>query len=296
MKKINLLFAVIIMAGMTFLTSCGTDTTAVGPNMDLKGGAGYTAADVTVPVGTDIKVGVTAQQGDAKLVNLKITATANNIPTTLLDSTFSNDTFNKDYTITAPSVVGTVRISLVMTDKDGLTDEAAFNLTTTAIAGGEIKAYTAKILGSYDNSAYGSSFASADGTVYTLAEAKANAAKIDWMYYYGATNKATLAAPSDASVTEVFTSATNGPATWSVRNATKLSKVTLPGGVTWDGITDDTQIKTLATGLTTTKATTLAVGDIVAFETVLGKKGLIKVENIATGAAGTITYSVKVQK
>lgn len=294
MKKINFLFAILIMAGMTFLTSCGTDTAALGPNMDLKGGSGYTSSDVTVPVGSEIKVGVTAQQGDAKLVNIKITATANNVPVTLLDSTFSSDSFNKDYFITAPSEVGTVRISVVMKDKDGLTDDAAFNITTTAVAA-EITTYSGKILGSYDNTAYGSSFASSNGTVYTLAEAKANAAKIDWMYYYGVTNKATLAAPSDASVTEVFTSS-NGPATWSVRNATKFGKVTLSGTLTWDGITNDAQIITLAAGLTSTKAAILAVGDFIAFETVLGKKGLIKIENITLSGAGTITYSVKVQK
>lgn len=295
MKKINFLFAMLLVAGVAFLSSCGTETEALGPNMDLKGGGDYISSDVTVPAGTDVKIGVTAQQGDAKLVNLKITATSNNIPVTLLDSTFSSDVFNKDYTITAPAEAGTVRIALVMTDKDGLTDEASFIITTTAVAG-EINTYSGKILGSYDNSAYGSSFASADGTVYTLAEAKANSAKVDWMYYYGVTNKATLAAPADASVTEVFTSATNGPATWSTRNSTKFAVVTLPNGVTWDGITNDVHIKTLATGLTATKANQLAVGQFVAFETVAGKKGLIKIENITVGGAGTITYTAKVQK
>lgn len=293
MKKISFLFAVILMVTVAFFSSCGTDTTAVGPNMDLKGGAGYTSADVSVTVGSDVTFGVTAQKGDAKLVNLKIVATSNNIPTTLLDSTFSSDSFSNDYAYT-PTAVGVVRISIVMKDKDGLTDETSFNVTATA-GSGPITAYSAKVLGSYDNATYGSSFASADGTVYMLADAKTNAAKIDWMYYYGATNLATIASPKDASVTTIYTG-TNGPANWSVRNDTKFAKVTLTAGVTWDLITNDAEIVAKAAGITETKANTLTVGQIIAFKTVAGKMGLIKVTAISGTTAGFITYDVKVQQ
>jgi len=288
------------MASLPFITSCGTDeeTTDVSPTMNFVGGSDFTAGDVTLKAGETFKVGVNAfsnASSKAKLSKFKVVRTFNNVPFTALDSTLSStDVFNINITAFAYPDAGAERWTFTITDKDGETAELSFNITTTS--GGPIQSYNQKILGSYDNSAYGSSFASADGTVYTLSEAKTNAAKIDWMYYYGVTNKATLAAPSDPSVTEVFTSATNGPATWSVRNATKFSKVSLPAGLTWDAITTDAEIIILASEVSETKSNLLAVGNILAFKTVAGKQGLIKIENITGTAAGTITYSVKVQE
>jgi len=288
------------MASLPFITSCGTDeeTTDVSPTMNFVGGSDFTAGDVTLKAGETFKVGVNAfsnASSKAKLSKFKVVRTFNNVPFTALDSTLSStDVFNINITAFAYPDAGAERWTFTITDKDGETAELSFNITTTS--GGPIQSYNQKILGSYDNSAYGSSFASADGTVYTLSEAKTNAAKIDWMYYYGVTNKATLAAPSDPSVTEVFTSATNGPATWSVRNATKFSKVSLPAGLTWDAISTDAEIIILASEVSETKSNLLAVGNILAFKTVAGKQGLIKIENITGTAAGTITYSVKVQE
>jgi hypothetical protein len=299
MKKLSFLFAIVLMASMPFLTSCGTDdgTTEVKPTINFTGGAGFTSSDVTLQAGDPIKVGISAfsnTSSKTKLKTLKVVRTFNNTPFTALDSTLnSTDAFNITLESFAYPAAGVEKWTFTITDKDGEFSEISFNITTTA--GGPINEYSQKILGSYDNSAYGSSFASADGTVYSLADAKANAAKIDWMYYYGATAFATFSAPSDASASSVF-SGTNGPANWSVRNDTKLGKVTLPTGLTWASITTDAEIVILASEASDSKVTALTVGQIVAFKTVTGKLGLIKVEAITGTGAGTITYSVKVQK
>jgi len=302
MKRLSLLFAILLMASVPFLTSCGTDeeTTDVKPTINFVGGAGFTAADVTLEAGENFKVGINAfsnTSSKAKLTKFKVVRTFDNVPFTALDSTLSStDVFNINIEALAYPEAGSERWTFTITDKDGQSSEVSFNITTTAVIGGPIVSYNQKILGSYDNLLYGSSFASSDGIVYTLTEAKANAAKIDWMYYYGgATNLATLVAPIDATASSVF-SGVNGPASWSVRNDTKLGIVTLPTGVTWDNITTDTEIITLATGLSATKANMLAVGNIVAFKTVTGKMGLIKIEAITGTTAGSITYSVKVQQ
>ena len=209
------------------------------------------------------------------------------------DSTFSSDTYSIDFNVIAASQTGTVKFTFKITAADGESSEISLSITTTA---GPITSCSQKILGSYDNTTTGSSFASADGTVYSLADAKTNTAKIDWMYYYGSvSNLATLVAPIDATASSVF-SGTNGPANWTVRNNTKLAKVTLPAGVTWDNITTDAEIIPLATGLTETKVNMLTVGQIVSFKTVTGKMGLIKIEAISGTTAGSLTYSVKVQQ
>lgn len=281
----------VLLASLPFFNSCTKDTTTTPPTIQFKAGSGYVSSNVTVPVNSDIKIGISAQSGSSKLVNLKVIGTSNGTPATLLDSTFSNDTFDRDFTVTAPSGVGKVILSFTITDADGGSAEVSLEISTV---GGTIKSYSQKILGSYDNSSYGSSFASSDGTVYSMADAKTNAAKIDWMYYYGVTNQATLAAPNDPTVLDIFTSG-NGPATWSVLNATKFAKVTFPTGTTWDGITDDVIIVNLASAVSESKANMLSVGQIVAFETVGGKMGLIKIETITGTGAGSITYSVKMQ-
>jgi hypothetical protein len=253
---------------------------------------GYTTSDVTVPANTELKIGIIAGSTSAKLTNMKISQTVDGTQTTIHDSTFSSDTYNIDFGIKAPSQVLSVKFTFRITAADGESAEISLSVTTTA---GGIKTYNQKILGSYD-AATGSSFASADGIVYSLADAKTNSAKIDWMYYYGgAANLATLVAPVDASASTVF-SGPDGPANWTVRNDTKLAKVTLPAGVTWDNITTDAEIIPLATGLTETKVNLLTVGQIVSFKTVTGKMGLIKIEAISGTTAGSITYSVKVQQ
>ena len=114
------------------------------------------------------------------------------------------------------------------------------------------------------------------------------------MYYYGVTNLATLASPNDATVTDIFSSG-NGPASWSVRNDTRFAKVSLLSGTTWDAITTDAEILPLVAGISDTRVNLLTPGQIVAFKTVTGKQGLIKIESITGTGAGTITYSVKVQ-
>jgi hypothetical protein len=300
MKRLSFLFAIIFIASTQFFTSCSPDegTTDVKPTINFVGGSGFTSADVTLKAGAAIKVGINAfsnTSSKAKLKTCKIVRTFNNIPFTALDSTLSStDAFNITLESSAYPEAGTERWTFTITDKDGEFAEISFNVITTA--GDTIISYNQKILGSYDNSTLGSSFASADGSVYSLAEAKTNAAKVDWMYYYGgATNLATLVAPSDATASSVF-SGSNGPASWSVRNDTKLGIVTLPVGVLWDNITNDTEIIPLATGLTATKANLLIVGKIVAFKTVTGKMGLIKIDAIDGTTAGSITYSVKVQQ
>ena len=299
MKKLNFLFAIILMASMPFFTSCGTDgeTTDVKPTINFTGGTGFTSSDVTLKAGDLIKVGISAfsnASSKTKLKIFKVVRTFNNNAFVALDSTLnSTDAFNITLESYAYPAAGVEKWTFTITDKDGAFSEISFNVTTTA--GGPIKSYSQKILGSYDNSAYGSSFASADGTVYSLADAKANAAKIDWMYYYGATAFATLSSPSDASAASVFSSS-NGPANWSVRNDTKLGKVTLPTGLTWDAITTDAEIVALASNVSDSKVTALTVGQFLAFKTVTGKSGLIKVETITGTGAGTITYSVKVQE
>jgi hypothetical protein len=297
MKKLVYLFALLVVSGFFFVTSCTEDENGdVKPTINFKGGAGYVSQDITLDTDAEFTIGITAASNSssgAKLSLLELTRVYNNATWFTWDTAIDVSYYSIDITMTSLNVEGTEKISLKVTDKDGQTNEISVNITTESAAG-PITAFDQKILGSYQ-SATGSSFASADGSIYSLAEAKANQAKVDWMYFYGASDLATIAAPNDAHAALVFNNATNGLQTWTTKNGTLFRKVTTV--IDWNAITDDTIImQEAATAPDQTRIATLAAGNILLFKTVTGKYGMIKVNNIAVGADGTIDISVKVQQ
>lgn len=301
MKKQLFFIALILLAGMTMLTSCSKDEdttpTDQTPTLNFVAKTGFITGDASMIVGSEFKVslaGFANGSSGSKINILKVTRVFQNTPTVVLDSTdLSLSSLNIDLTYNANANVGQEKWYFRITDKAGQYKEISLTITTTSAAG-PISTFSTKILGA-QNAAAGSSFASIDGSVYSLAEAKANQTKVDWMYYYGATDLATLAAPDDAHAATIFTNATNGLQTWTTKNGTRFKLVT--DAITWDNITDDAVIvQQTASGVTETRITNLAAGKYLAFIAASGKKGLIKVENLTTGDNGSITISVKVQQ
>jgi hypothetical protein len=297
MKKLIYLFAAIMFAGMTFMTSCTKDETPenLDPTINFKGGADYISEDATLETLQQFKIGIIAQSNSNSqkaLTNLNITRTFDNTAWFVWDTAIDVTAYDININLLALNVEGTEKIDFTVTDKDGKTATISLNITTVATAG-PINSYTDKILGSYQ-SATGSSFASIDGTVYSLADAKANSEKIDWVYFYGATNAATIASPMDDDAQNVYNDATNGIATWDIKNDTKFKKVV--DNIDWADITDDTILKEQAVGADQTKINQIAVGDLISFVAANGKTGMIKIDNIVTGTDGTIDISVKVQQ
>ncbi len=166
-----------------------------------------------------------------------------------------------------------------------------------------VNTYTEKIYGDQANNSAGSFFSTSNGTVYTQAQAKTNASSVDFLYYYGATNKATIAAPNDAPAATIYDNATTGLQTWSVKNATELRGTLLTADL-FNAITADSTLTKMydnfALGTAATSATDLAEGDVIAFKTVGNKKGFVKVvsivENGTTATGDYIKVDVKVQK
>jgi hypothetical protein len=301
MKKVAFLMSGLLMAGTIFFSGCSTDSTTPGdihPSMNFVGGGSYISADAQLTVGTIFTVGLNAfssTESNSKLAKLTVTRIFQNKPFVLLDSNLNVAQFSIDISIGANPNAGTENFTFLITDKDGQSKELSFVITTVDVSGpGPINTFSMKIMGA-QGSATGSSFASIDGSVYGGAEAKTNAAKVDWLYFFGASNLATIAAPDDADAAAVFTNATYGLQTWSVLNSTRFKRVT--DAIDWNAITDDAIIVAqTATGVDQTKVNNLDITDILAFQTVGGKKGLIRVEEILGTSTGTITISVKVQQ
>ena len=296
MKKLSFLFAILLIASATFFTSCSKDATTTPPTIMLNAGPGYTASDVSVPVNTVLKIGVIANSTTGKLTNLKISQTISGMSTTILDSTFTaKDALNEDFTITASPVAGVVKLTFRITADDSEYAEASLTITTTSAP---INTYTAVLLGGQENPNLGSFYSTIDNAVMKLAAARSNSQTVDMVYYYGATNHASIVAVSDNQLQGVpsFVEC----ASWPTQNETKFKLTT---GVDWSTITDESGILANATNLDVTHVNQLAVGDIVSFVTAAtssnpGKNGMYKVMEVngTGGADRSITIEVKIQK
>lgn len=304
MKKFAYLFSILMIGSLLFWTACEDDDEPgdLKPGLNFKGAAGYISEDATLNTNEPFLVGLNATanaNSGAKLALLEITRTFNNAVWFEWDTAIDVAFYNIDINLQAINVVGTERISFKVTDKDGQSSEIAINITTE-MAAGPINSYVQKILGA-QHSITGSSFASADGTIYQMADAMLNSEKIDWVYYYGDTDNQTIAAPDDEHAKQVFTLLND--ANWTTHNPTRFNKLDA-GTITWDNIADDTQIIALTSSgvdksRITKKDNNLAAGDILGFITASNKRGLIRVDAInigSNGKEGTIELSVKVQQ
>jgi hypothetical protein len=303
MKKLSYLLSLLMVAGF-LITSCTKDETTepLSPNLAFLGGEyepgkDRVDADISLTVGEEFVFGISASTAsDQNLKRLLIQRKFENVSTiTMLDSAFNLVSISFDITTFAYPTVGTEDFEITVFDKNDKSTMISFTVTTEPAAP-DITTYDDKILGAQASST-GSSFASVDGTVYTLDQAKINSDKIDFLYFYGATNFATLAAPDDADAASVFTGP-NGLDSWTFKNATRFKTTTL-SSTDFDAILSNSQlvpVATLPTQPNLSKANDLAVGDVLAFKTADQKFGLIRIDAInGTNNAGTIQITVKVQ-
>jgi hypothetical protein len=278
------------------------------PSMNFTGGEGFVTADITLGVGELFYVGLNASSNTiskAKLTNLKIVRTINNIPQTVIDTTFQTDNFNIQFAAMAYPAVGSERWTFTLTDKSGESKELAFVITTILMAG-EINTYTSVMLGGQLNPNLGGFYATFDNVVLIDANADLHQIKIDMVYYYGATNHASIIAPASSQIALIpeysYILDAGNANHWTVTNQTKFKDVT-PAGIDWSLVSNDALIIANATNLTDMNVNQLAVNDIIAFETAAtsvnpGKKGLFKVTAIDGNSASdrSITIEVKIQK
>jgi hypothetical protein len=302
MKKLSYLLGLLVVAGIMF-SACSKDEENTDPPSlvflggEYEPGKDRVDGDVTLTVGTEFVFGITASKvSDQDLRKIEIRRIFENVSNILfVDSTINTASITFDIQVFAWTSPGTEDFVVTVYDKADKSSTISFTVTTEPAAP-NITTYEDKILGSYESTT-GSSFASIDGTVYTLADAINNAEAIDFMYFYGTTNLATLAAPDDDAAADVFDSEPNGLQNWSVLNATRFKETTL-NSAAFDAITSSSQLVPvciLPTPPDQSRINNLAIGDVLAFETAGEHYGLIRIDAITGEAAGTIEITVKVQ-
>jgi hypothetical protein len=291
MKQIKMILGIALIAMIGIFTACEEDETAT-----------LTITPDTVP--DSIQVGTEVTLKFSVIVDEKIESIELRKGTTTLDTKTDGFTDNSSDNYSYTGVLAdtadagkNLSFALIVTDNKGNDNSRDFEIYVKELetTGDPISTYSDKILGSYDNTTDGSSFASIDGTVYSWTDATNNSDEVDLVYFYGATNEATIAAPDDSDAESVFDFSG-----WSTQNATKFGTTTLTPG-DFDAIDDDVEIKEEASNLTATKVNKLSADDVIAFETAstsanASKKGLIKINSITSGSDGTIDITVKVQQ
>jgi hypothetical protein len=286
MRKLSLhLLSLFAAVSMFTMTSCTSEEDVVDP-----------VPTVTIP-NTAVS---SAKVGDKVAFNVSIVAQAKiksietRLGTTTLGtvktSDFTNstsDSYPFEYTVQPADAGKTLQFAFIVTDSKERTAKTDYTLTINAT--GSVRTQEAKILAGQKDLTKGSFYATeGTGTIYMSADATNNSAKVDFAYYYNATNKATLAAPSNASAWTIYP----GMEKWTTKNATKF-KLTALTTADFNAATFES-INTTVDGLTATDATDLTQGKVIAFTTQSGKKGLFLVNSVTTGDTGSINITVKI--
>lgn len=297
MKKINLLFVVFI-AVFGLFTACEPTENGSAPNITFDDGGEITLAEGVTTKALTGTIAATEKLDEVvvfRVVGSDETQIATYTSFTSGDITTTDDE-NYNFRITVSSITEETTIRIEATDKEDQVAKKNIVIKVTGTpAAPNLKAeFTAILLGAQQN-AEPSCLDVNTGVRYSISDNNTanNSAVIDILYYYGTQNNATLAAPNDPSVNGTGTNSFNwtGEGTgWNVQNATKFAISSLDySTVTKEQIND-------ITGLSASLAKTLALGNVVAFQTSEGKKGLLKVTALVTGATGTITIAVKIQE
>ncbi|MCD4773616.1 MAG: hypothetical protein K8R41_09585 [Bacteroidales bacterium] len=286
MKKTLYLFAVLAITGTLFISSCQKDDPVIiPPSINFVAGADYISSDVTLLTNQEFRVGINANkdsESDNKMINFKVIRTFNNIPYTALDSTINGDYFSIELIANSNPFVGEERWTFTITDEAGETSEVSFVITTEA----GIQAFLDITLGSYNDEVYGSFFNTTSGEVFFKPEATTNQDVIDFIFFLGATNGATIAAPDNQDAINVFA------LDWTTQNQTRFMTTGI-SVAEFDAIGASYNF-TDFTG-TDDNWNQLADDDIVYFKTAGDKLGFFKVNSI-NAKGDIINIDVKVQK
>jgi hypothetical protein len=277
MKKLSLLsLAMLLMAGLMF-SGCSKDDDDdpdMGPSIILKTGEGYTFEDFEVEEGSTVKFGVIAQKSTTHDNNLtRFNINYNEL--TLVDSTFNSSSFNGDYEIQFVGV-GDAQLVFTVTAEGGMTAKTELNVTVID-AGVEVRKTTGIELGSF-NDALGSFYNTVDDEVYTVSEAFQNQEKVDFLFFKGALNINTIAAPDDEAAATIETFLLDQ---WTTKNQTRFNHTDMDAEA-FDAIEEDHVFPDFNEDEALTRINELEIDQVVLFRTDAGKHGYFKVVDMYT--------------
>ena len=304
MKRTIQLIAIAAFAISLTFTSCSKDETAApsGPSVSLTDSTGtgivdttnfFTSTWMTLKVTPSAGTTIDAIKTDIKVNGVLLAPGTYDVVDATQKEGFS-ESVPVDFIVSALKIAFGKTVTFVVNVKDnkGLikTVELTYNVKVdnTLLASSEIE------LGAQTNATIPYKFVGlannfATYTAGTTGTAKANSSLIDFVYYFGTTDKNSFAAPSNANGAKlIWNSEIN---MWGVQNRTKFLASTLTP-TEFDNIKNTTKVDDSFAAIdfsagTTDKITSLAVGSVYAFQTAAGIKGLAKFTAISADAMGS---------
>jgi len=301
-------YLVLLLLTVGTLSSCG-ETEGVDP-----------APTITInPTSATIDVGQTAEftytvVSEKNLEEIRVIS-RNTTQQTITGSDFTNNKSHSGsfaFTGVAADAGSTITVTIEAVDKAGNRSSQSADITineaTVTPDPIAIDAFDARLLGAQSNANVGSFLDANSGTVYTIANAKSNAAQIDMAYLQGSASNnqgAVIGSLRDASVESVFSTSDGS---WSTRNNTRFKNTSLSeadfnaigngeGQKLIDAYTTGTQPDAVngdQSEGSASRVNQLAAGKVFAFRTADGKEGLAHVASVDAGETGTITLNIKV--
>lgn len=292
MKK-NFVYALamIVLGGLATFQSCTEEEAAAPITTVTSATEGYNGATNTFEgeVGDTLSLDISVE-AEAFFNTMRITDDAGN---TLIEAVKSSDgqtsfdsTYN--YVLDAANAGDTVVLTIAGIDDDANSDEVDVTVIV-AEAAVEVVSYEATLL--YvplaDDSSTETFFSTDDGDTYSRDDventAESVSPRVDFGYYYGANNMASLASPEE--YPELFADLS----AWGTRNATTIEVTEMPESHFTEIMTNaDLENHYGMTDMSEADGTVtnLEVGDVIAFETDANKengpkKGFILVKAIS---------------
>jgi len=293
MKKVSyFLVAALLVAASYVFVGCSDDNAAPTITVNL-GGTDQNSIEVDNDAVVKVKIDFEAEGGIDQIEIEKINSdgAGGNVQGFPKKDGFDSKTKHqvKLDDVTAPSTEACqVQFNVKITDKSKTPQVTSQIVTIKFRKGGVVTNDTFTLSSEYEmggtaSTTLGSFFSVANKNVMKVAEAAAASASVDFMYFYGSTNKATICAPADADAVTMIASIAN----WSTRNSTKFTAV-----ISNASISSDAEIATWwnanINNATSTKVNNLAVGNVVVFATAGGTKGAFVVTAVGTANTGSI--------
>jgi hypothetical protein len=309
-KNISKLF---VMTLAVALVSCGGDDEVVAPEVPTLTVTPTNAAGSSYSVGDKVEISFSfTAPGEISSFNysgilnegLADEATLTKVfvnPTDLNLSSNTEGNFIVNFDVQSEFEGKTVSFTFEVVDKNDQAATGSYNYTVSVA----IDTYTAKLFGAQGNTNPGF-YNALDGSLHSYAEARdastVTESTVDFAYYWGATNKSTLASIDDTDLNTVYNSV-NLPieGIFGTKNSTMFKALTT-SAADFDAITSNNQLEAVAFFEVggSSSSTTLVNDAVVAFKLDAargGKIGLLKVVSVDdTNGTGTITIDVKIAK
>jgi len=295
-----------IAISFTF-TSCSKDATTTtpavtGPTVTLTDSTGTGLVDTTnFFTATWMTLKVTPSAGST-IESMKVDVKVDGV--TVAPGSFETVDANEKAGFTETSPINILvsqlmipfgkKMTLVFTAKDnaGLTKSA--EITYDIKADNKIMSSNEIELGAQNNTAIQVKFLGlannfATYTAGLTGTAKDNSGDIDFVYYYGNTDKNAFEAPSNTNgANDIWKGEIN---MWPKQNRTKFKNTSLTAAE-FDNIKNNTKIDDTFVGIdfvtgAADKITQMTVGSVFAFQTALGVKGLAKFTAVSNDATGS---------